>query len=87
MMSKNEFMVELVDVLKSNKLIVVPDQLVKEHEKLKAAQLQLIPGVTSYNGVKNLVADGRIRPQETFVDLGGRTYILRSGIERLRGML
>ena len=102
---RKAFMEDLTSILKENNLMVVPAELVAEHEKLKAAQemlmdksrnhftiyevakFDLIPGMGSYNEVKNMVKDGRIRPHECFTDLGGKTYILRSGIERLRGRL
>lgn len=47
------------------------------------SKFELINGVKSIKTVKNMVVDGRIRPDENYKDSSGKLYITRAAIERL----
>lgn len=100
-LERNEIVDQLVDGLAQKGLAIVPAsmldtamQLHKAKTRLmrrnkftlyEVSKFQLLPGAPTLNTVKNMVSDGRIHANEVLKQGNGKTYVVKSAVERLNG--
>lgn len=102
-LERKQIVDDLVAGLAAKGLAVVPAALVDDAMQLQkaralmmrrnkltpyeVAKFKLLPGAPSYNTIRTMMDDGRIKVSETFKDSTGKVYITKSCINRLNGDL